>query len=86
MNEPNVIIEMNGLDFNQDVEPLIKEFFPLLYREEGAIILRFSLSDEEMRVEIRETAESVPVVSGTETFSSFETAPKKRHRDYRNQL
>ena len=54
MNEPNVFIEMNGLDFRQDVEPLIKEFFPLLYRAEGAVSLNFSLSEEKMSVGITE--------------------------------
>ena len=85
MNEPNVFIEMNGLDFNQDVEPLIKEFFPLLYRAEGALKIRFTLTDDEMKIELSDDVHSSGNVV-SECFSSSETAPKKRHRDYRNQL
>ncbi len=87
MNEANVIIEMNGLDFHQDVEPLIKEFFPMLFNEDRALKLVFSLSDDEILIELFEDMTGEAHVSFVrEGFSSSETAPKKRHRDYRNQL
>ena len=88
MNEPNVLIEMRGLDFLQDVEPLIKEFFPLLYSEAGPVKLVFNLNDEEINIDLYdgENGENSPCANVREAFSSCETAPKKRHRDYRNQL
>ncbi len=95
MNEPNVAINMSGLDFRQDVEPLIKEFYPLLYNEAGAVRIDFELAEDEMVLSVAEepcgqgseSAASVePADRITEGFSSEEEKPKLRHRAYRNQL
>ena len=94
MNEPNVYINMSGLDFRQDVEPLIKEFFPLLYNEAGAVRIEFELSEGEMTISVSETAgrsslsgsSDAPEGRIAEPFSSEEENPKLRHRAYRNQL
>ncbi len=93
MNEPNVAINMSGLDFRQDVEPLIKEFYPLLYNKAGGVTVSFALEDGRMRLAVGGTSaagDNVQVCDAaaeiTEEFISGETDAKKRHRAYRNQL
>ena len=93
MNEPNVAINMSGLDFRQDVEPLIKEFYPLLYNEAGGVTVSFVLEDDRMRLAVGAAPDAGAAVQVcdaaaeiTEDFSSEETDAKKRHREYRNQL
>ena len=85
MNEPNVAVNITGLDFRQDVEPLIKEFFPLLYNEAGAVNINFNLTEDDMSLSVDgPEGQGAGVIS--EPFSSEEEKPKLRHRAYRNQL
>ncbi len=78
----NVTIDIRGLDFRQDVEPLIKEFFPLLHNEKGELNIRLDLEEDMITV----TLEGTGNATVSQTFTSEESAPKKRHRDYRNTL
>ena len=76
---------MSGLDFRQDVEPLIKEFYPLLYNEAGAVTVSFDLAEDKMSVSADGPGgRGRKVIS--EEFVSEEDKPKLRHRAYRNQL
>lgn len=98
MTEKNISIEIKGLDFRQDVEPLIKEFFPNLIHTVPLVISfyngdnRFSVSlfeqeccsADESEDHERILSKPFAVVEEDVIFSSSE--PKPRHRDYRNQL
>ena len=85
MEHDNYILEIMGLDFRQDVEPLIKEFFP-----EGGSGLKITIGAEEDEFSIRavltEDIESMEDSAEEKVSFNSDTDEKIRHRDYRNQL
>ena len=91
MNDSNVTIEFDGLDFRQDTEPLIKEFYPQLIAPRP-VNLFFKTEENRMSISLRsadiETMREQPQtdeISLAEEFIS-ESTGKQRHREYRNQL
>lgn len=88
MNDKIISITMSGLDFRQDVEPLIKEFFPGMKGEEDVNII-FSLREDSFEISL-ENEDGRPVGGEgcrvAEQIVSDAASPKARHRDYRNQL
>ncbi|MCR5686275.1 MAG: coproporphyrinogen dehydrogenase HemZ [Lachnospiraceae bacterium] len=90
MTKNDVSLKINGLDFRQDVEPLIKEFFPGLMHD-GKVEISISAGEHafDIAVCIRKNPDEDILCDGikdeTVDFSS-ENDPKIRHRDYRNQL
>lgn len=90
---------MNGLDFRQDVEPLIKEFFPGLTGDCGAEIV-FDAREDSFAITLVPEAEDKALTGDNlcdsgmeartlnveENVESSAVTPKQYHRDYRNQL
>ncbi len=78
-----IVIQIEGLDFRQDIEPLIKEFFPgLVYEKELTISL--CAFEKSFVLKIHDKEEVIDQLE--EDIVSAETDAKKLHRDYRNQL
>ncbi|MBR4724827.1 MAG: coproporphyrinogen dehydrogenase HemZ [Lachnospiraceae bacterium] len=80
MDHNNFILEIMGLDFRQDVEPLIKEFFP---SPGPGPKITIEAGEEEFTVMAE--LQGVEKVSERVVFTSANDS-KIRHRDYRNQL
>ena len=90
MKKNNIDIEITGLDFRQDVEPLIKEFFPgFLYDHDVKISVR--ACDTSFEVCAKKDGQTVSgpgdmcIESENIAFSEGENE-KERHRQYRNRL
>lgn len=81
MIDKNVCIDNTGLDFRQDVEPLIKEFFPGLHSAQPLTVY-LELKDDSMKLWL----DSAPDRVIEESFTSSSTDDKLRHREYRNAL
>lgn len=81
-SDANIKIEVIGLDFRQDIEPLIKEFFPgLKYSKDLEILLDAREGDFVLRLTCGEEVKGL-----CETVLFTEVTEKKRHVEYRNQL
>ena len=82
MNSENVKVEVLGLDFRQDIEPLIKEFFPgFINSEDITIVLEAKEGDFVLQLKTNEDTKGI-----CETVCFLTETEKLRHIEYRNQL
>lgn len=82
MNSEIVSVDISGLDFRQDIEPLIKEFFPGFRSSEA---LTVALDAREGDFELSLIGQTYNDMIAEEVVFTAST-DKKRHIEYRNQL
>lgn len=80
-----ISIDMPGLDFRQDTEPLIKSFFPGLLSEEN-ISVCIDCHGSSFILTLKKDDTVIDTISEEVEYLPDSLTDKDKHRDYRNQL